>query len=115
MDDARLEIARLGLAKAAIGVEMDNFYFSARAYQCLTESLPGATFVDATGLPGAYRVGGVYRVDGDELELQAKLFLGREKRSEFSLSGSRHEFEAFAGRVATEIHERVLRDAEEDG
>jgi ectoine hydrolase len=33
-----------------IGVEMDNYYFSARAYQCLLDALPRATFVDATGL-----------------------------------------------------------------
>ncbi|MCB1814990.1 MAG: ectoine hydrolase DoeA, partial [Candidatus Competibacteraceae bacterium] len=39
-----------GWDKLRIGVEMDNYYFSARAYQCLQESLPQARFQDATGL-----------------------------------------------------------------
>jgi len=39
-----------GWDKLRIGVEMDNYYFSARAYQCLIEALPHATFIDATGL-----------------------------------------------------------------
>lgn len=33
-----------------IGVEMDNYYFSASCYQSLTGNLPNATFKDATGL-----------------------------------------------------------------
>ncbi len=32
------------------GVEMDNYYFSARAYECLRLTLPKARFHDATGL-----------------------------------------------------------------
>jgi len=43
-------IAARGWDKMRIGVEMDNYYFSARAYACLQEALPKATFVDATGL-----------------------------------------------------------------
>ncbi|MEZ5590811.1 MAG: ectoine hydrolase DoeA [Gammaproteobacteria bacterium] len=39
-----------GWDKLRIGVEMDNYYFSARAYQCLQEGLPQARFQDATGL-----------------------------------------------------------------
>lgn len=39
-----------GFAKAAIGVEMDNYYFSAAAYAGLVKHLPNATFKDATGL-----------------------------------------------------------------
>ncbi len=39
-----------GWDQLRIGVEMDNYYFSARAYQCLVEALPRATFTDATGL-----------------------------------------------------------------
>ncbi len=39
-----------GWEAVRIGVEMDNYYFSARAYQCLIGALPRATFVDATGL-----------------------------------------------------------------
>src|SRR5690606_21144746 len=33
-----------------IGVEMDNYYFSAAAYQALCRHLPQATFSDAAGL-----------------------------------------------------------------
>ncbi|KAA3624144.1 MAG: ectoine hydrolase DoeA [Proteobacteria bacterium] len=33
-----------------IGVEMDNYYFSAAALESLKRNLPNATFVDATGL-----------------------------------------------------------------
>ena len=38
-------IAARGWDNLRIGVEMDNYYFSARAYQCLTEGLKKATFV----------------------------------------------------------------------
>ncbi len=33
-----------------IGVEMDNYYFSAAAFESLRHNLPNATFIDATGL-----------------------------------------------------------------
>lgn len=33
-----------------VGVEMDNYYFSAAAYQSLVKNLPATKFVDATGL-----------------------------------------------------------------
>lgn len=36
--------------KACIGVEMDNYYFSAAAFASLWKHLPNATFKDATGL-----------------------------------------------------------------
>jgi ectoine hydrolase len=36
--------------KYRIGVEMDNYYFSAAAFLSLQTNLPGAGFVDATGL-----------------------------------------------------------------
>ncbi len=39
-----------GWAGAVIGVEMDNYYFSAAAYRALTEQLPDAEWVDATSL-----------------------------------------------------------------
>lgn len=40
----------LGLAGARIGVEMENYYFSAKAYVTLCETLPDAQIVDATAL-----------------------------------------------------------------
>jgi ectoine hydrolase len=43
-------IEQHGLAKATIGVEMDNYWFSAAAYAALDRHLPNATFKDATGL-----------------------------------------------------------------
>ncbi len=39
-----------GHENARIGVEMDNYYYSAAAHQCLLAGLPGATFTDTTGL-----------------------------------------------------------------
>jgi len=49
LDLCRL-IAAKGWQGARIGVEMDNYYFSAAAWQSLNEGLPGAAFSDATGL-----------------------------------------------------------------
>jgi ectoine hydrolase len=46
---ARL-IAERGLDKARIGVEMDNYWFTAKAFEVLKAALPDATFSDATGL-----------------------------------------------------------------
>lgn len=39
-----------GWEKCRIGVEMDNYYFSAAAYASLTRHLPQAHWIDATGL-----------------------------------------------------------------
>ncbi|MFN3986345.1 MAG: ectoine hydrolase DoeA [Rhodocyclaceae bacterium] len=39
-----------GWTTGRIGVEMDNYYFSAAAFAALTRGLPGATLIDATGL-----------------------------------------------------------------
>lgn len=46
---ARHIIAR-GYGSARIGVEMDNYYYSAKAHATLTENLPEATITDATAL-----------------------------------------------------------------
>ncbi len=43
-------LAELGLETGKIGVEMDNYYYSAAAHQSLTAALPKASFSDATGL-----------------------------------------------------------------
>ncbi|PVA10811.1 ectoine hydrolase DoeA [Pelagivirga sediminicola] len=50
MEDLARRLKDLGLGSARIGVEMDNYYFSAKAYQVLTAEMPDATFVDATAL-----------------------------------------------------------------
>ncbi len=43
-------IAERGWDKAVIGVEMDNYYFSAAAFASLQKNLPNARFKDATAL-----------------------------------------------------------------
>lgn len=43
-------LSEMGLENARIGVEMDNYYYSARAHDTLKTKLPKATFMDATAL-----------------------------------------------------------------
>ncbi len=50
MQDLAARLTGMGLADKRIGVEMDNYYFSAKAMQTLREELPEATFLDVTGL-----------------------------------------------------------------
>jgi ectoine hydrolase len=50
MDFLSQVIADRGSAKAVIGVEMDNYYFSAAAFLSLQKHLPNARFKDATAL-----------------------------------------------------------------
>jgi ectoine hydrolase len=49
MEDLARLLRELGLGRARIGVEMDNYYFSAKAYLTLRADLPEATLIDATG------------------------------------------------------------------
>ena len=49
-EDMAEKLTALGLAGARIGVEMENYYFSAKAFAALQASLPNATFADATAL-----------------------------------------------------------------
>lgn len=50
MQDLSRVLASLGLEKARIGLEMDNYYFTAAAFLALQKGLPEAVFRDATGL-----------------------------------------------------------------
>lgn len=50
MQDLAQRIIGMGQGKVRIGIEMDNYYFSAKAYQTLQQELPNATFIDATAL-----------------------------------------------------------------
>jgi len=50
MQDLAEHFTRMGLASARIGVEMENYYYSAKANAVLTEEMPNATLVDATAL-----------------------------------------------------------------
>ena len=47
---AMQDLVRLLPSRGRVGVEMDNYYYSARAHQVLEANLPDVTFVDATGL-----------------------------------------------------------------
>ncbi|MFG6517257.1 ectoine hydrolase DoeA [Sulfitobacter sp. 1A13496] len=50
MEDLSALLSEMGLEQARIGVEMDNYYYSARAHDTLKAKLPKATFMDATAL-----------------------------------------------------------------
>jgi len=50
MDFLSEVIAERGWSKARIGVEMDNYWFSAAAFASLQKHLPNARFCDTTGL-----------------------------------------------------------------
>jgi ectoine hydrolase len=50
MQDLAERLKGMGLAEKRIGVEMDNYYFSAKAMQTLREELPDVTFIDVTAL-----------------------------------------------------------------
>ena len=50
MQDLAAKLAARGLAVGNIGFEMDNYYFSAKAYTTLLTSLSSAKIVDATAL-----------------------------------------------------------------
>jgi ectoine hydrolase len=43
-------ISEMGYGQKRIGVELENYYFSAKAYLTLRDSLPDAEFIDATAL-----------------------------------------------------------------
>ncbi|WP_338549529.1 M24 family metallopeptidase [Roseovarius phycicola] len=50
MQDLARHIARLGFSNRRIGVEMENYYYSAKAHSVLEAELPNATLVDSTAL-----------------------------------------------------------------
>jgi ectoine hydrolase len=50
MQDLAERMKGMGLDTARIGVEMDNYYFSAKAYAVLQAELPNASFHDVTAL-----------------------------------------------------------------
>lgn len=50
MQDLARHLVDLGLEQARIGVELDNYYFSAKAMQVLETAMPQARWIDATGL-----------------------------------------------------------------
>ncbi|RAI03199.1 ectoine hydrolase DoeA [Acuticoccus sediminis] len=50
MEVLAADLATRGLSAGTVGVEMDNYWFSARAFATLQKGLPDATFTDTTGL-----------------------------------------------------------------
>ena len=50
MQDLAQHLSDLGVGSGRIGVELDNYYYSAKAHLTLVECLPKAEFVDATAL-----------------------------------------------------------------
>ena len=56
MQDLAARIKERGLGAARIGVEMENYYYSAKAHAVLAENLPEADLVDATGLVNWQRI-----------------------------------------------------------
>jgi ectoine hydrolase len=78
-------IAERAWDRLAIGVEMDNYYFSAAAFASLQRHLPNARFADATGLVNWQRA----VKSPTELDYMRK-----------------------AGRIVAAMHERILEVAE---
>lgn len=56
MQDLASLLRRLGLERARIGVELDNYYYSAKAHAVLMQELPDATLIDATSLVNWQRI-----------------------------------------------------------
>ncbi|MDE4192873.1 M24 family metallopeptidase [Phaeobacter gallaeciensis] len=50
MEDLAAHLTRLGYGKARVGVEMENYYYSAKAHAVLQKNLPNASLHDATAL-----------------------------------------------------------------
>ncbi|MYA89574.1 MAG: M24 family metallopeptidase [Boseongicola sp. SB0662_bin_57] len=50
MEDLAERLRAIGHEKDRIGVELENYYYSAKAHMVLNAELPNATFVDATAL-----------------------------------------------------------------
>jgi len=50
MQDLAQRLIDIGQSGARIGVEMENYYYSAKAHAVLTDALPNATFIDATAV-----------------------------------------------------------------
>ena len=85
MDYLAAQITTLGLDGARIGVEMDNYWFSAAAYQALQRHLPNSKFQDATALVNWQRA----------------------VKSEAELAYMRQ-----AGKIVGRMHERIRQRAE---
>lgn len=68
MEDLARHLSAMGFANARIGVEMENYYYSAKAHAVLVASLPNARLVDATALVNWQRL----VKSGDEIAFMRK-------------------------------------------
>ena len=85
MDYLSAQLTDCGLAKGVIGVEMDNYWFSAAAFMALQTQLPSATLADATALVNWQRA----------VKSEAELALMRQ-----------------AGKIVGRMHERIVEKVE---
>jgi ectoine hydrolase len=85
MDYLSAQLTDCGLAKGVIGVEMDNYWFSAAAFMALQTHLPNATLADATALVNWQRA----------VKSEPELALMRQ-----------------AGKIVGRMHERIVEKVE---
>ena len=85
MDYLSAQLTDCGLAKGVIGVEMDNYWFSAAAFMALQTHLPNATLADATAFVNWQRA----------VKSEAELALMRQ-----------------AGKIVGRMHERIVKKVE---
>jgi ectoine hydrolase len=85
MDYLSAQLIDRGLGKGAIGVEMDNYWFSAAAFASLEKHMPNVKFSDATALVNWQRA----------VKSEAELTLMRQ-----------------AGKIVGRMHERIVEKVE---
>lgn len=85
MEALAAELASRRLGSGVIGVEMDNYWFTAAAFAALNAHLPNATFKDATGLVNWQRA----------IKSPAEL-----------------DYMRVAGRLVSRMHERIVEKVE---
>lgn len=101
MQDLAELISRCGHGKSRIGVELDNYYYSAKAHQVLVNGLPNATLLDATALVNWQRA----VKSGEEIALMRKAA----RISEFIVDGVLERVEP--GMRKNELVAQIYRDA----
>lgn len=67
----------------------------------------GVVFVDAVGLPEAYRLGGRYKVDGTTVTLTANLFRDKQKVGQIKVTGTKDKLADLAAQVAVAVEKEL--------
>lgn len=109
MDYVANVVKELGLDKKTIAVEMDNYYFSARAFQRLVQGLPSAKFVDGDLLVNWVRI----VKSPAEIALQRRAGRIAELSMEAAINGLKSG--ARQCDVVADIYQAQLRGTEEFG